>query len=166
MPSRKVLSDMMPWRKVLLDMMPCWKLCLSVFSVLIQFPSQNCFLLPWKTLIDENQLQQTKSSELLGLVFLPSDYWIPLHGRQMLLIKPLIFPEGGGRQHDKKRLFVILSFYQTPLQRKFLRVSIWWIPCERKWSVKAAKCKENFFDKESGILERSRILQCCGKKIW
>ena len=57
--------------------------------------------IPWKTLIDEIQLQQTKSSELLGLVFLPSDYWIPLHGRQMLLIKPLIFPEGGRRQHNK-----------------------------------------------------------------
>ena len=93
---------MMPWRKVLLDMMPWRKSCFSFFSLLFQFPSQNCFLMPRKILIDENQLQQTKSSELLGLVFLPSDYWIPLHGRQMLLIKPLIFPEGGGRQHDKK----------------------------------------------------------------
>ena len=98
-------------KKVLLDMMPWRKSCFSFFSVLFLFPSQNCFLMPWKTLIDENQLQQTKSSELLGLVFLPSDYWIPLHGRQMLLIKPLIFPEGVGRKHEKKdylgfRLFI------------------------------------------------------------
>ena len=156
MPSRKLVSDLKPWRKS----------CFSFFSVLFLFPSQNCFLMPWKTLIDENQLQQTKSSELLGLVFLPSDYWIPLHGRQMLLIKPLIFPEGGGRQHDKKDSlgFCLFIKHLYIKKSKCLRVSIWWIPCKRKWSAKAAKCMENFFDNESGILERNRIFQCIGKK--